>query len=221
MKKKAVDVAVSTDPVKDYQELLEYAKVVQPIADFLHCDIMDGKFVEKITFDSRFVATINNNTLIPLDVHLMTSEPLASIEEYLNAGTNIVTVHYEAFKNKKDLLTAFKLIRSRHALAGISFKPKTTINEIKSYLFYVDVVLLMSVEPGLSGQALIESTYEKVRQLSQFRFENKLNYKIEIDGGVNDQNAHLLSELGADMLVSGNFVYKSADRAKAIKKLKK
>lgn len=220
MKKRTVDIAVSTDPVKDYQDLLEYAKEVQPIADFLHCDIMDGKFVENTTFDSRFVATINNNTLIPLDVHLMTNEPLASIEEYLNAGANIVTVHYEAFKNKKDLITAFRLIHSRHALAGFSFKPKTTINEIRSYLFYVDVVLLMSVEPGVSGQQLLETTYERLRDLNKFRHENNLNYKIEIDGGVNDQNAHLLSELGADMLVSGNFVYKAADRAKAIKKLK-
>lgn len=221
MKKRTVDIAVSTDPIKDYQELLDYAKEMQPIADFLHCDIMDGKFVENKTFNSRFVKTINDNTLIPLDVHLMTSEPLVSIEEYLNAGANIVTVHYEAFKNKKDLLMAFKLIRSRHALAGFSFKPKTTVNEIKSYLFYVDVVLLMSVEPGISGQQLIESTYEKLRDLNKFRHENNLNYKIEIDGGVNDQNAHLLSELGADMLVSGNFVYKAADRAKAIRQLKK
>lgn len=221
MKKRTVDIAVSTDPVKDYQELLEYAKLMQPIADFLHCDIMDGKFVENTTFDSRVVAKINNNTLIPLDVHLMTSEPLASLDDYLKAGANIVTVHYEAFKNKKDLLAAFKLIRSYHALAGFSFKPKTSINEIKSYLFYADVVLLMSVEPGVSGQQLIESTYQRLKELNQFRHDNNLNYKIEIDGGVNDQNAHLLSELGADMLVSGNFVYKAADRAKAIKKLKK
>lgn len=221
MKKRTVDIAVSTDPVKDYQELLDYAKEMQPIADFLHCDIMDGKFVENTTFNSRFVKTINDNTLIPLDVHLMTSEPLVSIEEYLNAGANIITVHYEAFKNKKDLLTVFKLIRSRHALAGFSFKPKTSVNEIKSYLFYVDVVLLMSVEPGVSGQQLLETTYERLRDLNKFRHENNLNYKIEIDGGVNDQNAHLLNELGADMLVSGNFVYKAADRAKAIRKLKK
>lgn len=221
MKKRTVDIAVSTDPVKDFQELLEYAKSMQEISDFLHCDIMDGKFVENTTFDSRFVTTLNKNTLIPLDVHLMTSEPLATIEDYLKAGANIVTVHYEAFKNKKDLLAAFKLIRSYHALAGLSFKPKTPIGEIKSYLFYVDIVLLMSVEPGVSGQQLIETTYERLSQLNQFRFDNKLNYKIEIDGGVNDQNAHLLSELGADMLVSGNFVYKAADRAKAIRKLKK
>lgn len=221
MKKRTVDIAVSTDPVKDYQELLEYAQSMQTIADFLHCDIMDGKFVENKTFDSRFVATINSKTLIPLDVHLMTSEPLASIEDYLKAGANIVTVHYEAFKNKKELLAAFKLIRSYHALAGFSFKPKTPVHEIKSYLFYADIVLLMSVEPGVSGQQLIESTYERLKDLNKFRHENNLNYKIEIDGGVNDQNAHLLSELGADMLVSGNFVYKATDRAKAIKKLKK
>ncbi len=221
MKKRTVDIAVSTDPVKDYQELLEYAKSMQGMADLLHCDIMDGKFVEHTTFDSRFVAKINSQTLIPLDVHLMTVEPLATLEEYLKAGANIVTVHYEAFKNKKDLIAAFKLIRSYHALAGLSFKPNTPISEVKSFLFYVDVVLLMSVEPGISGQQLIESTYERLRQLSEIRFDNKLNFKIEIDGGVNDKNAHLLSELGADILVSGNFVYKAPDREKAIKKLKK
>lgn len=218
--KKEVYVSVSTDPVKEYQGVVEYAKFLQGKADFLHCDIMDGKFVEKMTYDYGLVSNINQNSLIALDVHLMCSEPLEVIDNYLDSGANIVTIHYEAFKNKDDISKAIEKIKSRDALVGISFKPATEIKDIKVYLYQVDVVLVMSVEPGKSGQEFMPKTLEKIKLLDKIRKENSFTYKIEVDGGVNQDNAQQIIEAGADMLVSGSFIYNSENKAKAIKILK-
>lgn len=221
MMKKNIDISVSTDPVKDFQELVEYAKELQGQADLLHCDVMDGEFVNARTFDAGFVKNLNAQTITMLDVHLMVKEPLQEIEKYASAGANIITVHYEAFANKNDVLKTLKLIKEKGCLAGISFKPQTKVNEIKNYLYFVDLVLVMGVEPGASGQEILQNTYRKISELKKLRHENKYTYKIEVDGGVTDQNSKLLSEMGADILVSGSFVYNAKDRAKAIKKLKK
>ena len=218
--KKKIDVSVSTDPIKSIQEIIDYARFMQDKADMLHCDIMDGKFVEKQNFDQDLVKNINDSSLIMLDVHLMVDEPKDLIKDYIEAGANIITVHYEAFKDKRDIINSLNLIKSKGCLCGLSFKPKTQVCEIKNFLFNVDVVLVMSVEPGASGQKLQTDVYKKIAQLNEFRLENKLNFKIEVDGGVNEQNCKLLSEFGADILVSGSFVYNSNDKLGAIKKLK-
>lgn len=219
--KRKVDIAVSTDPIKDLQSIIDYAKELQGVADLLHCDVMDGKFVGKKTYDETVVKAINSQSLLPLDVHLMCQEPSEKICEYVKAGANIVTVHYEAFKDKNKLIDTLKEIRQCGALAGLSFKPGTEVKDVKSYFFYVDIVLVMSVEPGKSGQSFMESTYARLSEINKFRKDNKLCFKIEIDGGVNDKNAELLTELGADILVSGSFVCNATDLEKAIKKLQK
>ena len=218
--KKRVDISVSTDPINSIQEIIEYARFMQDKADMLHCDIMDGKFVEKQNFDEELVKNINDSSLIMLDVHLMVEEPKEAIKRYAQAGANIITVHYEAFRNKSDILDSLNLIKAQNCLCGLSFKPKTPIQEIKNFLFNVDIVLVMSVEPGASGQKLQTDVYKKLSQLNEFRTENRLNFKIEVDGGVNDQNCKLLVEFGADILVSGSYVYNSIDKTGAIKKLK-
>lgn len=218
--KKNVYVSVSTDPLKSYEEIVQYAKFMQNKADFLHCDIMDGKFVEKTTYDYALLKNINANSLIPLDVHLMVSEPFKDIKNYLDAGANIVTVHYEAFENKEDIVKGVKLIKFNKALAGISLKPETPFKDIKPYCYNVDVVLVMSVDPGASGQKFLTIAYEKIKEIDQFRRDNGLNFKIEVDGGVTPENAKKLVELGVDMIVSGSFVYKSEDKLKAIESLK-
>ena len=218
--KKNVYIAASTDPMKSYQEIVEYAKLMQDKADFLHCDIMDGKFVEKTTYDFTLVKNINLNTLIPLDVHLMVFEPFKTIQKYIDAGANIITLHYEAFKDKEELVEAIKLIRSQNALAGISLKPNTPFKEIKTFCFDIDLVLVMSVEPGLSGQKFLTESYEKIKEIALFREENKLCFKIEVDGGVNSENARILTELGVDILVSGSYLYNSENKEKAIFDLK-
>lgn len=218
--KKNIYVSVSTDPVGGYQEILDYAREVQNYADFLHCDVMDGNFVHKFTYDENLIKNINNVSLIMLDVHLMVSEPLQYIEKYIDVGANMITVHYEAFANKQDVVRAIKLIKRKGGLAGLSIKPETPFKEIKPYAFDLDLLLIMSVEPGASGQKFITSTYDKIKEINKFREENSLSFKISVDGGVNSENAKQLVDCGADILVSGNFVYKSQDRAQAVKELK-
>ena len=218
--KKNVYVAVSTDPVPGYQEIIDYAKEMQSVADFLHCDVMDGQFVSKFTYDETLIKNINSESLIMLDVHLMTQEPLEKIQAYIDAGANFLTVHYEAFKNKKDLVETLQYIKSKGALAGISFKPGTLFKHVKPYCFDVDIILVMSVEPGASGQRFIFNTYEKIKEINKFREDNSLSFKIAVDGGVSPENSKILVDYGVDVLVSGSFVYKSSDRKKAIKDLK-
>lgn len=218
--KKEVYVSVSTDPVKEYQSMIEYAKSLQGVADFLHCDIMDGQFVERMTYDAGLVSNINQNSAIALDVHLMCSEPYKMIDDYLQAGANIITVHYEAFADKNQIVDALKKIRKAGALAGLSFKPSTSLKDIKIYLHDCDVVLVMSVQPGLSGQKFMEEALARIAQLNRFRIENNLRYKIEVDGGINGENAKDVVDAGCDILVSGSYIYKSPNKKETIKNLK-
>lgn len=218
--KKNVFVSVSTDPINDFQEMVEYAKNMQGKADMLHCDVMDGVFVEKKTISANHINNINQNSLITLDVHLMCQEPLKIVEDYLLAGANIVTVHYEAFEDKNDILKTVKLIKKAGALAGLSFRPDTEIKEIKMFLHDFDIILVMSVFPGASGQKFIKESLEKIKILDEIRRENDYRYKIEIDGGVNENNASSIISAGGDILVSGSYVYKAVDREIAINKLK-
>lgn len=213
-------VSVSTDPIQSYQEIVEYAKSLQGDADFLHCDVMDGKFVSKTTYDYNLIKTINANCLLPLDVHLMVEEPKADIKKYIDAGANIITVHYEAFEDKKDLVSALEMIKKHNCLAGISLKPETSFKEIKPYCYDVDVLLIMSVTPGASGQKFGNYALSKIKEIDTFRKENQLNFKIEIDGGVNLENAKLLTGMGVDILVSGSCVYKAANHAEVISALR-
>ena len=218
--KKEVYVSVSTDPIKEYQAVYEYAKEMQGVADFLHCDIMDGLFVPKKTYDYQLVGNINQNSGIMLDVHLMCREPLASLDGYINAGANIITVHYEAFENKNDLMLALKKLKENHILAGLSINPDTNLKEIKVYLHDFDIILIMGVVPGESGQKFMRETLDKIKTLNEIRNDNDFKYKIEVDGGVNLENATEIVEAGADILVSGSYVYYSSDHIKAVQDLK-
>lgn len=218
--KRNVFVSVSTDPIKEYQKITDYVSLIQDKADLLHCDIMDGKFVDGKTYDARLLENINHNSVIMLDVHLMIENPQNYYQDYINAGANIITVHYEAFKDKELLDQVIKDIKSQGILAGISIKPGTSFKEIKNFLYGVDIVLVMSVEPGASGQKFMPSALEKIKEIDKFRSDNNLAFKIEVDGGVNEGNSHALIAAGVDILVSGSYVYNSKDKAKAIETLK-
>ncbi len=219
--RRCVDVSVSTDPISDYQNIVEYAKQMQGVADFLHCDVMNENFVSKNNYDYGLIKTINRNSIILLDVHLMVNEPTTDIVKYIDAGANIITVHYEAFENKQDLANVINFIKQNGVLAGISFKPNTPFKDVRSFAFNCDVILIMGVEPGASGQAAKEEMFDRVKEVDDFRTQNNLNFKIEFDGGVNAQNAKRLAELGADILVSGKFVYTAKNRKDAVEQLKK
>lgn len=218
--KKYIYVAVSTDPIKGYQEICDYAKLMENKADFLHCDVMDGVFVEKETYDYSLIKNLNMHTVLPLDVHLMVSEPLEVIDKYIKAGANIVTIHYEAFKDKNMLSKAIELIKSKKTLVGLSFRPETPFKEVKQFCYNIDVLVVMSVNPGKSGQRFINDTYKKLKEIDLFRHENNYNFKIEVDGGVNKDNAKMLVQFGADVLVSGNYVYNSKDKGLAISEIR-
>lgn len=210
-----VKIAPSTDPAKNFDDLLSYINEIRFAAHFLHVDVMNSNFVQKTNFDENFVAKINANTAMMLDVHLMVNEP--DVLKYIEAGANIVTVHYEAFENKNKLKNALKLIREHKALAGLSIKPNTPVEEIASFLDYVDLVLVMSVVPGSSGQKFMEETYNKVSLLKDYI--GKRPIQIEVDGGIVPDIAKNLKKCGADILVSGSYVYSSKDRVLAIKEL--
>ena len=218
--KKIVDVAVSTDPISDFQNIVEYAKLMQGHADFLHCDIMNENFVGKNTYDYNVVKTINSSSLIMLDCHLMVNEPADDIQKYIDAGANIITVHYEAFSDKNKLNDVLKYIKDNKTLAGISLKPSTPFKEIRAFAYNCDIVLIMGVEPGSSGQATLPEIYDKVAEINKFKEDNNLNFKIEFDGGVNEDSIQKLRDLGVDIVVSGSYVYNSKNRYKAIKFLK-
>lgn len=218
--KRVVDVAVSTDPIDDYQNIVEYAKELQGHADFLHCDIMNENFVNKSTYDYNVVKSINSASGIMLDCHLMVDEPANDVSKYIDAGANIITLHYEAFEDKDMLAEVISYIKKNSILAGLSIKPSTPFKEIRAFSYNVDIILVMGVDPGSSGQETLPETYDKVAEISKFRQDNNLNFKIEFDGGVNEKNAEKLRDLGVDILVSGTFVYKAKDRIKAIKFLK-
>lgn len=218
--RKSADISLSTLPLNDYQNIVEYAKQMQGVAEFLHCDVTNANFVSKSNYDYNLVRTINRNSVIMLDVHLMVNEPTAEIQKYIEAGANILTVHYEAFENKQDLVNVIRYIQQNGVLAGIALKTSTPFKDIKSFIFNCDVLVIMGVELGSTGQAIDEQMYERVKEVDAFRTQNNLKFKIEFDGGVNGENAKKLTELGVDILVSGNFVYNSKNRKEAVKKLK-
>ncbi|MDY2696094.1 MAG: ribulose-phosphate 3-epimerase [Eubacteriales bacterium] len=213
-------VAPSTDPVPNEEELLSYVKKLNNIADYVHCDVMSKNFVSRDTINYETVRQIYLKTLLPLDVHLMVNEPLNLVEKYINAGAQIVTVHYEAFKNKNNLIKCLKLISKKGVIAGVAINPGTEVCEVMPYIAYADLVLVMSVVPGLSGQRFKESTYVKVKKLKQIREDYGARFKIEVDGGIVPEVSKRLKTLGADIIVSGSYVYNSEDRERAIQELK-
>lgn len=195
----------------------ELIRVEKAGADLIHYDVMDGQFVPNISFGYKILNDISNVVDIEFDVHLMVNEPFYLLEDFKKSGASIITFHYEAVN---DVDKYIKEIKRLNCLVGISIKPNTDINVLYEYLEKVDLVLVMSVEPGFGGQKFMDSSLEKIRQLNLLREKNNYNYIIEVDGGVNKDNAHLLKEAGADYLVAGSSVFKKEDYSKAIKELR-
>jgi ribulose-phosphate 3-epimerase len=186
-------------------------------ADYIHVDVMDGHFVPNITIGPLIVEAIRPITALPLDVHLMIENPDQYIEAFAKAGADYITVHVEACKH---LHRTIHFIKSFGVKAGVVLNPATPVETIQHVLSDVDMVLLMSVNPGFGGQAFIPEVTQKIKTLRRMIDEKGLQIEIEIDGGVNEVTAKLCIEAGATVLVAGSAIYNQKDRAKAIAALK-
>ncbi|MFJ6412078.1 ribulose-phosphate 3-epimerase [Terribacillus saccharophilus] len=182
-------------------------------ADYIHVDVMDGHFVPNITIGPLIVEAIRPVTKLPLDVHLMIENPDQYIEAFIKAGADIITVHQEACVH---LHRTIMMIKEQGVKAGVVLNPATPVSLIEEILPEVDMVLLMTVNPGFGGQRFIPSVLKKVEELSRLREALELDFEIEIDGGVNIETAGLCTDAGADVLVAGSAVYNQEDRAAAI-----
>ena len=185
--------------------------------DWIHVDIMDAHFVPNLAYSADTVGRLRKTTDLPLDVHLMIVEPEKYFEAFAKAGADIITFHYEACNH---IHRAVQQIKSLGLQAGVVLNPHTPVAVLEDILADLDLVLLMSVNPGFGGQQFIERTYEKIRQLRLMIAEQNATALIEVDGGVNTQNAKALFEAGADVLVAGNAVFKAENPMETIRELK-
>lgn len=186
-------------------------------ADMVHLDVMDGMFVTNITFGLPVIKSLRSKSNMIFDVHLMIDAPERYAMRFIDSGADILTFHYEACKDSGELLNQ---IREQGVMAGISIKPGTSVEEIYPYLELCDMVLVMTVEPGYGGQALIPETLEKVRKIKAEIKNRGLDTLVQVDGGINADNACEAVEVGADILVAGSAVFGQADRKAAIDALR-
>lgn len=186
-------------------------------SDYIHFDVMDGMFVNNISFGIPLLQAAKKCSKVPLDVHLMIDEPIRYVKVFADNGADIITVHTEACS---DVDATIEAIRKTGAKVGISIKPNTPVNTIVRYIDKVDMVLVMTVEPGFGGQSFIVETLDKVRFLRKYSDELSLNLDIEVDGGINANTVSDAVEAGANVIVSGTYLFKAENMAEEIAKIK-
>jgi len=202
----------------DFANLEREVKMInESKADWIHVDIMDGVFVPNLSMGIPVVQAIKKHALKPLDVHLMIVHPERYVETFYQAGAEVISVHIEASPH---LHRTVQQIKSLGCKAGVAINPHTPVSQLEDILGDIDLVCLMSVNPGYGGQKFIEHTYEKVKRLKEMVVNTGSRVQIEIDGGVNQNNAKALLDAGADVLVAGNFVFSAPNPIKVIEELK-
>lgn len=198
----------------DLNNVNEGLKPFKGNLNYLHLDVMDGKFVPNSTFNHELIKTINKDYIF--DTHLMIEEPIKYIKDYAEAGSDYITFHVEA---AEDSMACIELIKSLGVKAGISIKPNTPVSEIRQYLPYLDMVLVMSVEPGFGGQKFMESSIAKVKELKELKEQYGYNYLINIDGGIKDVTLPLVKDY-LDLAVSGSYIANAEEPIKNLNILK-
>lgn len=202
----------------DFLNLEDEIKLIERSgADIIHCDVMDGHFVPNLTFGPSIIKQIKNITTLPLDVHLMITNAEETIDSYIDAGADYISVHYEAVTHLNRLISH---IKSKNIKAGVVLNPSTPIELISDIFPIIDYVLLMSVNPGFGGQTFIPTTIDKIKKFNKIKLKyNNDKILLEVDGGVSLQNSKTLSKLGVDIFVIGNAIFKSEDKSKTIKQI--
>lgn len=198
----------------------EISDVILNNADGIHFDVMDGVFVNNISFGIPVLKSLKDkHQNVLFDVHLMIVNPIKYFNKFLESGADILTIHFETC-SKLEIIEMSESAHKQNKKIGLSIKPNTSVDEILDLLPYLDLVLVMSVEPGFGGQAFINTSLDKIKYLDELR--NKYNYKylIEVDGGINDITAKQCKDCGCDVLVAGSYIFKQKDRKKAILSLK-
>lgn len=201
------------------KQLVKEAKEIENIENvWLHFDVMDGKFVPNTSFSLDDLLTMKKETSLYLDVHLMIEEPEIHFINYVNNGADLITIHYEA---TNDLGSLIKAIKETGVKVGVSIKPKTNVEVLKPYLKDLDLVLVMSVEPGFGGQSFIPSALDKIEFLRKEIDNNNYNCLIEVDGGINKETGEMCKKAGVDILVAGSYLFGKEDILERIEDLKR
>ena len=185
-------------------------------AEWLHIDVMDGHFVPNITIGPLVVDALRKHSDQFFDTHLMITNPEQYYEAFIKAGSDAITFHVETVKNPSELIAK---IKAKGAKAGISIKPKTPVSSIEPYLKELDLILVMSVEPGFGGQSFIPESLDKIRELAEIKEKENYTYEISVDGGINEDTARLCENVGATVLVAGSYIFNASDRQKQLKKI--
>lgn len=198
----------------DFSRLGEQIKRVEDAgAEYLHLDVMDGIFVPNISFGPCVISALRKDSKMAFDVHLMITDPIRYVDDFINVGADIITIHYESCE---DPLSVVRYIRSRGVKASVSVKPQTSVEVLYPMLNELDMALVMTVEPGFGGQKLIPETVSKVRKLRDYANKSRINIDIEVDGGIGADNLTMLTDAGANVIVAGSSIFKAADPKKAI-----
>jgi len=190
----------------------------QSEAEYIHFDVMDGDFVPNLTFGPQFISNLRNQTKKVFDVHLMINRVGKFLDDYIKAGSDIITFHLEIEENLSELVNK---IKDKNIKAGVAIKPNTPWEEIKNILHSIDQVIVMTVEPGFGGQSFMDSQINKIKNIYNYVKENNLNVDIEIDGGVNYETGKTCIDAGANILVAGSFLFKQENLLTATNKLNK